>query len=61
MSLKLNDKNFNIIDFSDFNRLIKIVEKYNELYDNEWTDVLEELIEERYLEEVVILELLVCV
>lgn len=61
MSLKLNDKNFNIIDFSDFNRSIKIVEKYNELYDNEWIDVLEELIEERYLEEGVIVELLVCV
>lgn len=61
MSLKLNDKNFNIIDFSDINRSIKIVEKYNELYDNEWIDVLEELIEECYREEGVIVELLVCV
>lgn len=61
MSSKLNDKNPNITDLSDSNRPTKIAEKYNELYDNEWTDALEELTEERYLEEVAISELLACV
>lgn len=61
MSSKLNDKNPNITDLSDSNRPTKIAEKYNELYDNEWTDALEELTEERYLEEGAIVELLGCV
>lgn len=61
MSSKLNDKNPNITDLSDSNRPTKIAEKYNELYDNEWTDALEDLTEERYLEEGAIAELLACV
>lgn len=61
MSSKLNHKNPNITDLSDSNRPTKIAEKYNELYDNEWTDALEELTEERYQEEGAIAELLACV
>lgn len=61
MSSKLNHKNPNITDLSDSNRPTKIAEKYNELYDNEWTDALEELTEERYKEEGAIAELLACV
>ena len=43
MGSKLNDRNPNIADLSDSNRPTKLAEKYNELYDNEWTDALEEL------------------
>ncbi|XP_069131557.1 uncharacterized protein [Argopecten irradians] len=34
-----------ITDLSDTNRPTKVAEKYSELYDNEWTDALEELSE----------------
>ncbi|XP_062601297.1 uncharacterized protein LOC134263014 [Saccostrea cucullata] len=58
MGNKLNDKNPNITDLSDSNRPTKIAEKYNELYDNEWTDALEFLTNEVYQEESAIKELL---
>lgn len=38
MGSKLTDNNPNIADLSDKNRATKIAEKYQELYDNEWTD-----------------------
>lgn len=60
MGKKLNDKNPNITDLSDSNRPTKIAEKYNELYDNEWTDALEHLAEV-YTEENAITELLTCI
>lgn len=60
MSSKLNDKNPNITDLSDSNRPTKIAEMYNELYDNEWTDALEELTTNVYKEESAIAELLAC-
>ncbi|XP_021339678.1 uncharacterized protein LOC110440880 [Mizuhopecten yessoensis] len=40
---KLSDGNTAIPDLSDPNRPIKLGEKYNELYDNEWTDAMEKL------------------
>ncbi|XP_033743549.1 uncharacterized protein LOC117329632 [Pecten maximus] len=40
---KLTDNNPAIADLSDPNRALKIAEKYNELYDNEWTDAMEKL------------------
>ncbi|XP_061184358.1 uncharacterized protein LOC133192358 [Saccostrea echinata] len=61
MGNKLNDKNPNITDLSDSNRPTKIAEKYNELYDNEWTDALEHLSQEIYTEESAIVELLDCI
>lgn len=52
---KLTHGNADITDLSDENRPVKIAEKFSELYDNEWTDALEELIsltssEERAIE-----------
>ncbi|KAK3099940.1 hypothetical protein FSP39_012177 [Pinctada imbricata] len=41
MGTKLNQKNANIADLSDTNRPTRLAEKYNELYDNEWTDAIE--------------------
>ena len=43
MGEKLNDNNPGIADLSDPNRSTKVAEKYNSLYDNEWTDALESL------------------
>ena len=43
MGDKLNDNNPGIADLSDPNRSTKVAEKYNSLYDNEWTDALESL------------------
>ena len=40
---KLTHENANITDLSDPDRPTKIAEKFSELYDNEWTDALEEL------------------
>jgi len=44
MGTKLNDNNPTIADLSDPHRATKIAEKYNELYDNQWTDAMELLI-----------------
>ncbi|XP_069130987.1 LOW QUALITY PROTEIN: uncharacterized protein [Argopecten irradians] len=41
MGQKLTDNNPGIADLSDPNRALKLAEKYNELYDNEWTDAME--------------------
>lgn len=41
MSDKLSDNNPDIADLSDENRPTKIGEKYQELYDNQWTDAFE--------------------
>nr|XP_022324857.1 uncharacterized protein LOC111125388 isoform X2 [Crassostrea virginica] len=38
---KLRDNNPAISDLSDPNRPLKLIEKINELYDNEWTDAME--------------------
>ena len=35
---KLSVGNPNLVDISDENRPTKLAERYNELYDNEWTD-----------------------
>jgi len=43
MGDKLNDNNPGIADLSDPNRSTKVAEKYNSLYDNEWTDASESL------------------
>lgn len=40
---KLTDNNPAITDLSDPNRAMKLGEKFSELYDNEWTDALEEM------------------
>ncbi|KAJ8297681.1 hypothetical protein KUTeg_024212 [Tegillarca granosa] len=40
---KLTHGNADITDLSDENRPVKIAEKFSELYDNEWTDALEEI------------------
>jgi hypothetical protein len=42
---KLTEGNPNIADLSDKNRPINLAEKFSELYDNEWTDALEEQME----------------
>lgn len=41
MGDKLTDNNPNIADLSDKNRPTKISERYQELYDNQWTDAFE--------------------
>ncbi|XP_021352058.1 mitotic spindle assembly checkpoint protein MAD1-like isoform X1 [Mizuhopecten yessoensis] len=43
LGTKLSDNNPTIADLSDPNRAMKLGEKYNELYDNEWTDAMEKL------------------
>ena len=43
LGTKLSDNNPAITDLSDPNRATKLAEKYNEVYDNEWTDALETL------------------
>lgn len=45
VGVKLIEGNFNIVDLSDKNCLINLVEYFLEFYDNEWMDVLEELID----------------
>ena len=40
---KLTEGNPAIADLSDPNRPISLGEKFSELYDNQWTDALEEL------------------
>ena len=40
---KLTNENANITDLSDPHRPTKLAERFSELYDNEWTDALEEL------------------
>lgn len=40
---KLTEGNPNIADLSDKNRPTNLAEHVSELYDNEWTDALEEL------------------
>ncbi|XP_062604832.1 uncharacterized protein LOC134266631 [Saccostrea cucullata] len=48
---KLTAGNARIQDLSDINRPQKLGEKYSELYDNEWTDALEEIQENEDLNE----------
>ena len=43
MGDKLTDNNPNIADLSDKNRPTKLAERYQEIYDNEWTDAFETL------------------
>ncbi|CAG2229835.1 unnamed protein product [Mytilus edulis] len=43
MGYKLSENNAGIADLSDPNRSTKLAEKYNNLYDNDWTDALESL------------------
>ncbi|XP_033743552.1 uncharacterized protein LOC117329634 [Pecten maximus] len=58
MGMKLSDNNPAIADLSDPNRATKLGEKYNELYDDEWTDALEKLCDVGYDEKAAIGELL---
>ena len=51
MGEKLNQNNTGITDLSDPNRATKIAEKYNNLYDNDWTDALEDLTDKNLDEE----------
>lgn len=44
MGFCLKDENFIIVDLSDDNRLFKIVERFFEIYDNEWIDVFDNFI-----------------
>lgn len=48
--LRLCDNNPNIQDLSDTKRPTKIVEAFGELYDNEWTNALEDLLKTRHSE-----------
>lgn len=48
---KLTAGNARIQDLSDVNRPQKLAEKYSELYDNEWTDALEEIQDNTDLDE----------
>jgi hypothetical protein len=41
---KLTTNNPAITDLSDENRPIKLAEKFSQLYDDEWTDSLEEIL-----------------
>ncbi|XP_052794651.1 uncharacterized protein LOC128227820 [Mya arenaria] len=50
MGQKLSDNNPNIADLSDTNRPTKLAERYQELYDNQWTDAFE-VIEKCYSDE----------
>ncbi|XP_061164346.1 cingulin-like [Saccostrea echinata] len=42
-SQSMRSKNPNVTDLSDPNRPLKIAEKYSELYDNQWTNAIENL------------------
>lgn len=48
------DNNPAIADLSDPNRPTKLAEVYNEIYDNEWTDALDKLLQSGYDEETAI-------
>ncbi|XP_053399057.1 trichohyalin-like [Mercenaria mercenaria] len=51
MGAKLTDNNPNIADLSDKNRPTKLAERFQEIYDNEWTDAFEVIAEDKYDEE----------
>lgn len=51
---KLTHGNADITDLSDENRPVKIAEKFSELYDNEWTDALEEIMSKNISEKMAI-------
>ncbi|XP_052077587.1 uncharacterized protein LOC127715540 isoform X1 [Mytilus californianus] len=51
MGDKLSENNAGIADLSDPNRSTKLAEKYNNLYDNDWTDALESLTTESRVDE----------
>ena len=42
--MKVFENNPNVQDLSDTKRPMKLVEAFGELYDNEWTDALEDLL-----------------
>lgn len=44
---RLKDGNPIITDLSDDNRPLKIAERFSEIYDNEWTDVFDNLITDK--------------
>lgn len=46
MGNKLSDNNPDIADLSDQNRPTKLAEKYQEIYDNQWTVAFEKVEEE---------------
>ena len=48
---KMADNNPGIADLSDSQRPLKLAEQYTELYDNEWTDILEYFTDERELDD----------
>lgn len=54
---KLKDGNPSLVDLNDPNRPTRIAEQYRELYDNEWTNALEELIKSGEKEAQAILKL----
>ena len=51
---RLREGNSAITDLSDKNRPIKIAERFSELYDNEWADAIEHLMEQKKKEPEVI-------
>ena len=51
-SAQLVQDNPNVADLSDLNRPTKLAEKFSELYDNDWTDAFEVLVDQyRFSEE----------
>jgi hypothetical protein len=52
-SRQLLEGNPNIADLSDPNRPTKLCEKFNNVYDNEWSDAFEELQEDKNEDEIV--------
>lgn len=57
MGSKLSDNNPDIADLSDKNRPTKLAEKYQEIYDNQWTDAFEKLDEHFHDERTSIIKL----
>lgn len=49
-AVRLKDNNPNITDLSDPNRPLKVGEKLTRLYDDEWTDAIEALEDEKVTE-----------
>lgn len=45
--MKVFENNPNVQDLSDTKRPMKLVEAFGELYDNEWTDALEDLLKKQ--------------
>ena len=45
-SAQLVQDNPNVADLSDLNRPTKLAEKFSELYDNDWTDAFEILVDQ---------------